>query len=228
MSRGLGPLDPDDAHFRAIVGHVEKYVGRVAHVVHLPGPPLVHVDILHVCPTGRRPWHTLVTYGMSSRPMCPPEEAADCRYTEIYLRLPPDWPVWIPDNNPARTWPFVELAGLARLPHVSESWLWWGHTISADPPEPIAPRVPLSAWILGSPRSLRPDAREIRFGPETIQLHAALPIYSKELEVAQNMGARALFRLFSLCGVTDLIDVRRPNCVGRRKGRRPGDPPLLV
>jgi len=156
-----------------------------------------------------------------------PEEAADCRYTEIYLRLPPDWPVWIPDDDPARTWPFVELANLARLPHVSESWLWWGHTISADPPEPIAPRVPLSAWILGSPRSLRPDAREIRFGPETIQLHAALPIYSR------NWRSRKTWAPGRSSGSSPCAGHRSDRCEaaelrGPEEGKASGGPPLLV
>jgi hypothetical protein len=227
MSRVQDPVDHgNDSHFRTIVAHVERHVGAISHVVHSPGPALVHVDVLHVRPTQRRPWHTLMTCGMSRRPMCPPEEAADCRYTEIFLRLPPAWPVRIPDDDLGRIWPFIELAHLARLPHLSESWLWWGHTIAEDPPAPLAPQVPLSAWILGPPRSLKPAAREIRLGSETVRLHSALPIYAKELEVARIMGAKALFRLFAVCGVTDLIDVRRPNCVGRTAGWSPDSPPV--
>jgi hypothetical protein len=124
-------------------------------------------------------------------------------------------------------WPFRELSDLARLPHLSESWLWWGHTVAEDPPAPIAPEVPFSAWILGPPLSFKPAGREIRFGREAIRLHTALPIYSKELEVARIMGAKALFRLLSMCGVTDLIDVRRPNCVGRNAARPSDSPPKI-
>jgi hypothetical protein len=114
--------------FERIVSHVETHVGPVAHVLHWPGPEIIHVDVLHVLPSACRPCHTLLTCGMSSRPMCPPAEAADCRYAELYLSLPPEWPIAC--GAPMEVlWPVRELAEVARLPHLNENWIWTGSRV---------------------------------------------------------------------------------------------------
>ncbi len=113
-----------EPHDKLIARHVRTHVGPIAHVFRPPGPALVPVDVLHCPPTLRRPWHTLVTCGMSRRPMCPPEEARDCRWAELFLCLPSRWRLRLPDHGLERMWPVQELADLARLPHISESWVW--------------------------------------------------------------------------------------------------------
>lgn len=46
--------------------------------------PYVHVDIHIVEPTDERPWTTLVTSGMSERPMhAPPELGPEAEVTEL-------------------------------------------------------------------------------------------------------------------------------------------------
>ena len=129
-----------DALVWCMSAHLQRHVGPIAHVLHSPGPELLHLDIFHVPPTPRRRCHTLFTCGMSQRPMCPPDAAGDCRFAELYLSLPPDWRVGPGRATEDAIWPLRELGELARLPHVSESWLWTGHTVAApDPEERITP-----------------------------------------------------------------------------------------
>jgi len=203
-----------DAIFDVMVAHVERHVGRIGHVIHPPGPEIVHVDILHVPASKQRRWHTLVTCGMSRRPMCPPKEAADCRLAELFLRLPAEWPVCVPAHDIRSGWPFLQLGHLARFPHLAETWLWEGHTVGApDPKERIAPGVGFTAWILGPHLSLGHDGCTVRFGRQTIRLFSALPIYPEELELAMMSGSEALFLFLEAAGVSDMIRVRRRNCV---------------
>jgi hypothetical protein len=59
------------------------------HLFHELLSDLVHVDIHIVEPTAARNYYTLVTSGMSDRPMAAPEECRECRYAELVISLPP-------------------------------------------------------------------------------------------------------------------------------------------
>jgi hypothetical protein len=197
-----------------VAAHVYKHVGPIKHVLHWHGSELVHVDILHVPPTPWRDCHTLLTCGMSQRPMCPPEAASECRFAELYLSLPSDWPIRVGERDESIVWPIRELANLARLAHVTETWLWYGHTIgSQDPTERITPGAGFTAWILGPHLSLGHDGCVFTLGRRRIYYHSVLPIYPEELELVFRYGPSALFRRFEDAGIDDLVDTRRPNVV---------------
>jgi hypothetical protein len=139
-----------------------------------------------------------------------PAEARDCRFGEFYLSLPEDWPVGPGVTDERHVWPMRELSDLALLPHVSESWIWWGHTVgNADPHKRITPSASFTAWILGWHMSLGHQGCTIRHGHHRIQIMVALPIYPAELELVRRHGSDALFRRLSAAGVTDVVDVGR-------------------
>src|SRR5687767_4018341 len=119
------PTPEDDPLANAIAEHVAKHVGPIANVFHEIKPTLVHLDVLVVGPTDDRPYTTLVTCGMSERPMRVPIEnpedlglIPELRYAELLLCLPPDWPLTSEAfQNEANYWPVRWLKRLARLPH---------------------------------------------------------------------------------------------------------------
>ena len=53
---------------------------RIGVVFHEIVSDVVHIDLLHVPPRRERPFHTLVTCGMSVRPMNVPQDAEEFRY----------------------------------------------------------------------------------------------------------------------------------------------------
>src|SRR5262249_6607901 len=91
--RQLEPAIGDGANIEKISAHIERPVGPVASVFHEILSDLVHVDIHLVAPANNRNFYTLVTSGMSDRPMTPPEECGEVRFAEIVCCLPPDWPL---------------------------------------------------------------------------------------------------------------------------------------
>ena len=143
----------EDEYADAIGKHVVEHVGPVTNVFHEVNPNIVHVDVLVVGPHEERPYHTLVTCGMSERPMRVPIEGPEdlglipeLRYAELMLCLPPDWsldPATFTDES--NYWPIRWLKRLARLPHQHGSWLSIGHTIpNGDPPHPLRESAPLA------------------------------------------------------------------------------------
>src|SRR3990172_960869 len=135
VSRALAPhpLEGVCRFFYEIAAHVERWVGPIEHVHHELASEHVHIDVFHVPPNPKRELHTLVTAGMSTRPMKPPAEAAECRLVELVLTLPRDWsagPAMY--ESAAHAWPLEGMIELARLPHASGEWIWGGHSV-ADP-----------------------------------------------------------------------------------------------
>src|SRR5271155_3789322 len=91
----LGP--ESTRNLELITAHVERHVGPVARVIHETASQFVHVDILHILPSATRDFQVLVTSGLSDRPMIAPqgsgESREDCRFAELYLCLPSEWPL---------------------------------------------------------------------------------------------------------------------------------------
>ncbi len=70
----------DGDHIDAISEHIEQHIGEVTMVFHEIVSDLVHIDVHHVLPTEDRDFHTLITSGMSDKPMNVPDGA------EVLLR----------------------------------------------------------------------------------------------------------------------------------------------
>lgn len=201
-----------DSLHQCMCAHVERHVGPIQHVFCAPGPELPHIDLLHVPPTPRRRRHTLFTCGMSQLPMQPPKAAAECRFAELYLSLPPDWNIGPGLHTEAEFWPLRELGSLAHLPHRTESWVWTGHTVgNPDPNERITPDLGFTAWLLGPHLSLGHDGCVFSYGKREVMIHSVIPIYKEELELALTKGSESLFDLLEMTCVSDLVDVRRFN-----------------
>src|SRR5262245_45453724 len=119
----------DTENIELISDHIGRHYGKIAVVWHEIISDLVHVDVHWVQPTAERPYHTLVTSGMSDRPMTVPAGAEEHRYAELMLSLPADWPLsseaFQDDSN---YWPVRLLKMLARFPHEYDTWMCFGHT----------------------------------------------------------------------------------------------------
>ncbi|MBK9387913.1 MAG: suppressor of fused domain protein [Planctomycetes bacterium] len=78
-------------HLAAITAHVEKHFGKVALVFHELISDELHLDVLLVAPCEDRPCWTLVTSGMSEKPMSVPAGETAPRRAELLMTLDPGW-----------------------------------------------------------------------------------------------------------------------------------------
>jgi hypothetical protein len=143
-------------------------------VLHEVESEFVHIDVHVVRATPERPYHVLLTSGMSDRAMKVPEGAEECGYAELLLAPPRNWPVdYASFEDELNYWPVRQLKRTARFPHVYESWLWCGHTVTnGDPPSPCARR-----WFVRSfgSRPLRQGRGCLRAVREEIQFLSVIP-----------------------------------------------------
>lgn len=212
-----------------IEAHVERHIGPISNVFHELVSPLVHVDILFVPPTEERPFHTLVTCGMSARPMnVPPEVASqlgfDARFGELLIGLPPEWKMdEAAFRDETNYWPVRWLKTLARLPHEYNTWLWEGHTVpNGDPPAPFAPNTRLCCTMLAPPLSLQVEAHTLGAqdeggGEAEISFFAMQTLYADEVAFKLKSGGEALFELLDANNVGDVLDIARPSVVPARR-----------
>jgi hypothetical protein len=217
------PVTGDGESIDRISAHIEQHVGPVAGVFHEIVSDLVHVDVHLVAPTADRPWHTLVTSGMSDRPMTVPDgvDPAEQAFAELTICLPPDWPMehaaWSDERN---YWPIRWLKTLARLPHEYDTWLGWGHTVpNGDPPEPYAHGTKFCCMLLLPSISAGDDFHRLKVNDEkTINFYALYPLYKEEVDFKLKRGTEALIEKFFKAGVTDVVDVARRNACRKRFG----------
>ncbi|MCW3047968.1 MAG: Suppressor of fused protein, partial [Solirubrobacterales bacterium] len=206
-------LEGDNPVLQDVASHVEAVAGPVATVLRDPGAGAgaTPIDVLVVDPTPARPYRTLVTAGMSARASTAPVGWGDCRYAELALALPRDWP-WRPGHQPGG-WPVDLLRSVARVPQVFGGWLWLDHTVAhGDPPRPYAPDTPLCAVVLRRVALLGPDmARVRRADGESAWILAVVPLHGDELALDAREGAAALGAALDRARVTELLDPRRPS-----------------
>ena len=212
-----------DAHLPADAGDTSG--GWVYHEL---ASDLVHLDVHAVAPAADRPFWTLVTSGMSERPMAVPEhpdlDPVDVAYAELLVHLPPDWPglgtrqfgkapaEWSDERH---YWPIRLLKTLARFPHEQDTWLGFGHTMgNGQPPEPYAPNTALSCVMLLPSVAMAPESHRLQTPSRTINFFALYPLYEAELDLKRREGSDALLDLFNKRGVSAVLNPHRPNaCV---------------
>ncbi len=200
-----------------VEAHVSRYLGEVGTVFHELISDLVHLDVLFVPATPERPFHTLVTSGMSDRPMTVPPGAEDFRHAELMLCLPADWPMGTDANgqnhfdDERHYWPVRWLKKLARLPHEYDTWLAPLHTVpNGDPAEPVAPGVPFTGFILGPAFTVPDEFHHFGAGPgKNIRFYAVFPVTAAEMDLKLQHGGETLLAALAQRGVSEIVDVQR-------------------
>lgn len=202
----IGDLDLIDA----VSEHIETHIGEIAFVLHPIISEHAHIDVHVVEATEERPWHTLVTSGMSARPMTPPDDLGpEHSYLELTMALPPDWPIRHRDRR--HYWPFQFLQFIGTLPHEYDSWVWLGHTISNGPDsEPLAEDTEFCGALLWYPEHAGPDFSSLAHGDHTIFFLGVYPLFMAEMDFKLEHGTEALTDRLEAAAITELLNPTRP------------------
>lgn len=200
------------SHASARVSAFQNLFGPAAEVVADPraasaraGAPRVDVAI-HRPGHGDRDFYTLVTHGMSDRPMnSPPELGPEVRRAELVL--------YVDQPGPATIGLLRSIAG---LPFTAGSWLGHGHTLpNGDPPAPLFPGGQLDTVLLLDP-IVAPERHARRFlqvGGDPLGLLWLFPITSAESGLKVERGLQALLDEFNRAQISFVLDPQRPSLV---------------
>lgn len=201
-------------HLEEIQAHIEKHIGKVETVFHEIASDLIHLDVLFVPATAKRPYHVLVTSGVSDEPMNVPEGMEEHNRVELVVALPKEWPLTQESfKNENHYWPVRWLKQVGRLPHEYRTWIGWGHTIpNGDPAEPIANTG--FTGVMLSPPLLPPDFFRLKTkSGSTIRFYALIPLYQEEMDFKLRRGAEALEDKMEKQNVDFIVNTSRSNVV---------------
>lgn len=198
----------------AIDRHLETHIGPVETVFHEIVSDLVHIDVHLVPAAADRPFHTLVTSGMSDRPMAvPPDLIGEVpEHVEVMILLPESWPTdeesWQDERH---YWPIRTLKILARLPHEYDTWLGAWHSMpNGDPAEPYADDTNFCGVMIAPPLRFAPEFGSVQTDDgREIHLLAVLPLLPDELAAKVERGSDVLLDGFDEHGVSELFDPHR-------------------
>lgn len=209
------PAFGDVAGIERIEAHIRQFVGEPEEVFHEFVSDLIHVDVHVVRPAAARNWFTLVTSGMSDRPMHTEKGEEEFRYAELLMCLPPDWPL----DDAGHEWPVELLKFLARMPHQYETFFAENHSVANGQPPEDLPGTRMNAMLLTTPRTLSERFRKLKINEEkTIHFWAVIPLFDGEMKLKLKKGTEALLARLTEQNVTEVLDVNRKNTAGRFLG----------
>lgn len=212
--------------------HIEETIGPAPSVFREIVSAHAHIDLHivppqpHVAPGKDRPlggdYITIVTSGMSWRPMNVPPEAKQSGVSdraELMLALPKTWPGFNADGtfgpqmmkDDARWWPIRWLKQMARIPHQYGTFFGHGVTVpNGQPARPFVKGSQLCGWMVFHPL-LCPAARQLQIGEDVrIDFFALFALTGREMELKSNQGLSALTQALAEGEVfTELLDPAR-------------------
>lgn len=210
------PAYLEESTVKIIENHLESHLGKIDTVFIESFSDTINLSVYWLSPSPHRPFHTLVTAGMSTLPMKIPEEMKGevTPYLELVINLPPEWRL---DKSSLKkeinSWPISLLQNTARFPHKYETWLGFGHSIpNGNLAKPFASNTPMNASVILPSLVLPPDFHKLTLNPtQELQFFSIIPLYPEEYQTYLNRGLENLLNIFSLNDVTDVLDIERPN-----------------
>lgn len=195
--------------------HIEKYIGPISNVFKEIIPGEVGIDVLVAGPTPQRNYYTLVTSGMSARPMTVPNGAEEYQYAELMISLPPTWKLSDEDFRDERNyWPIGAMKRTARFPHEYQTWLYRGHTVAnGNPPERYSVNTDFQSMLLWVPE-VEDEANFFNLTVsegKTLQFYSLIPLYKEECDYSIQNGSNALLSKLGKVGTTSVVNLSRKN-----------------
>ena len=193
--------------------YITQQYGPFTKVLHEIVSPDIHLDIILIPPTEKSPYYKLITMGMGACKMNVPSHLAqyELERAELVLYLPPTWNIH--SGKDEHFWPIRQLKTLGRLPINGNTWLGFGHTVSADAKNsPFAANTKFCSMMLVMATNQDQQVLDLRIdGLGKINMYQLFPLYKEELEYKQDAGAQSLLALFSNEDLLPVLNNSRRN-----------------
>ncbi|RBQ02867.1 suppressor of fused domain protein [Pedobacter miscanthi] len=173
----------------------------------------IHRDIYFIKATEERPFHILLSCGMSALPMTVPDDVETSNLAEVMILLPKEWNLEYESfSDEGNYWPIRLMKELMILPHKNKTWLGFGHTFGHEDDEAFSEGIGFCSVMLAHSMELSEDFTRINPDDETlINIYTLIPLYKEELEFKKKNGANALLERFEEFGIEEIVKVGRKN-----------------
>lgn len=193
--------------------YIEETFGHFHEVFHEIVSTDIHLDIIIVPPTDKRPYYKLITMGMGAYQMNVPDRLKqyELERAELVLYLPATWD--INSSQEEDYWPIRQLKILARLPIECHTWLGYGHTVSSDEDNtPYASKTQFCSMMLVDALDNQGENLDLRMKSKgKINFYQLFPLYKEELEYKQKKNAEPLLNLFDDEDLIPIVNIHRRN-----------------
>ena len=203
-----------DYEFKKMYDHVEKFIGKPDYINIDTVTDDTDVSLFTFLANNKRPYHTIITAGMSGNPTLVPYDQDVWKYTELMIYLPKSWPV---SKEAIKTfeqyWPIGWLRKLSKFPQENKTWFCWGDTIpNGEPPQPFARNTDFCCMLLLPPIQEDETFFKLQINKnKTIRYLVVVPIYKEEMEFKIKHGYEQLLQKFDANNISDLININRIN-----------------
>lgn len=171
----------------------------------------VSINIHDIPPTKNKNFRTLVTSGMSDKPMGYSNEEKAYKFAELLLKLPATWRITKEDvKEQEQQWPIQWLRKTANIPHIYDGWIEEGTILpNGEPPQPFALNTDFSSIMLISPKE--EELKTILTKSGEVKMYTLVPLYEEERQLAILKGYPYLLEKMRDRKISDVIDVNRIN-----------------
>ena len=198
---------------KLIEQHFETHLGGVDKILDDHRGDKYHIDIYILPPNDKRSYGVMATSGMSDYGMNMPPKLKLFQHGELYIKLPPDWPYPMEElKQDDYAWVISNLFMLPRSVHNNRTFFWNGQAIDND--EPFATNTVLSGFLVKYPNTIDipVEFNMLKVNPQkAICFYQLIPLYNEEMDFLEKHGLEKLYAKFDEFGVTDIVDLKRPN-----------------
>lgn len=195
--------------------HLDQFFGKDEDIVVLDEikSEIIHRDIYIIKANENRPFHILLSCGMSALPMNIPNDIDSSEFCEVMMLLPKDWNINYESFDDERNyWPFRLIKELMMLPYSDKTWLGYGHTFGHEEDEEFAEGVGFKSVLLANSMELSSEFTEIELeNGKVIDIYTLIPLYKDELEFKKENGTYSLLERFDEFGIEEVIKIGREN-----------------
>lgn len=174
---------------------------------------IIHRDIFFIKATYDRPYHILLSCGMSALPMTVPKDIESSEFVEIMILLPKKWNLEYDSFSDEKNyWPIRIMKEIMMSPHENKTWFGFGHTFGHEEGNEFAEGIGFNSVMLAHSMELSEDFTQIELENEkAVDIYTLIPLYKEELEFKKKNGADALLERFDQFGIEEIVDIGRKN-----------------
>ena len=198
-----------------IDSHLDQFFDENADIVVFDEikSEIIHRDIFFIKATEDRPYHILLSCGMSALPMNVPTDIQSSEFAEVMILLPKEWNLNTETFSDERNyWPIRVMKELMMLPHSNKTWLGFGHSFSHEGDEEFAKGVGFNSVILVNSMELSSDFTQIKLeNDKVIDIYTLVPLYREELEFKKKYSTNELLGKFEQFGIEEVVKIGRKN-----------------